>query len=446
MKSPSGGDNRDLGITLVSHASVLLDTPAGTIWTDPWMHSRAFNDSWALLGDPVVSDEALERVSWIWISHEHPDHFNVPTLRNLPDELKQRVTVLFQANNSDKMVKAFNAFGFSNTRRLPHRAPVDLAPGLQVSCYQVGQMDSALYVSVTGGPSVLNVNDAELNSRDCADIVRTVGSPDVVLNQFSIAGYDGLPDPEERLQQRCRTILDNVVENHRDLHAGTTIPIASFVYFCAPDNAYLNEHINQPVDVVRRLEAEGLSSKVLAPGERWEVGSAIDNEASLAYWSEMFSSIPELAQTSPPIMDEAELRRAFSTCCERLRAHFPSPLLRAVSPLVVRVPDLGSVFRTSIADATFEVAEEADVDVVINSQPLHFVFAQPFGLQTLGVSGRYRLTGPSSRWRRLRILMSLENAEIYLRPRHLADPTFLRFVAGRARGGVNQLAYQVRRM
>lgn len=436
-----------LGITLISHASVMIDTPAGSIWTDPWTHSHAFNDSWALLGEPAISEEALDAVDWIWISHEHPDHFNVPTLRSLPDRVKKRVTVLFQENNSDKMIEAFAAFGFPNTRRLPHGTPVHLGADVEVTCYQVGQMDSALFVSIEGGPSLFNVNDAEINSRDCADIRRRVGRPDVVLNQFSVAGYDGLPEPDARLAARRAEILSNVVDNHRDLGAQVTIPIASFVYFCAPDNAYMNAHVNQPSDVVEHLDREQLACKVLRPGERWAVGDPIHNEDSLDHWAEAYSSIPELPMIDPVVVDEASLQGAFSKSCDRLHEHFPSPVLRRVSPLVIQVPDLDRKFRVSLAERSFVAASETDeVDVEINSQPLQFMFDQPYGLQTLGVSGRYRLLRPTPRWRWLRVLMALENAEIYLRPRHLADPRFIRFLASRARGGLNQFVYQVRRM
>ena len=434
-----------VGITLVSHACVVVDTSAGRLMTDPWLRSRAFNDSWDLLTPPAIDDESLREVDWIWISHEHPDHFNVPTLRALPDDVKQRVVILYQENNSDKMIEALHAFGFPNCRRLPHGEVVDLAPAVRVGCYQVGQMDSVLHLAVEGGPSLLNVNDAEINANDCANLVERFGRPDVVLNQFSIAGYDGMPDPDAVLPARRRQILQNMVDNHRDLGASVTVPIASFVYFCAPDNAYINAHMNSPADVAELFAEERLDLKVLAPGDRWVIGDSIDNEMPLAEWSAIYDRVDDLPLIDPPKVVEADLRLAFGTCCDRLHDHHPSLLLRTVSPLVIDVPDIGKLIRLSFVDRSFAETDD-DPDVTINSQPLQFLLGNPFGLQTLGVSARYRLAGPSPRWKRLRILMALENAEIYLRPKHLANRRTLSYLATRAKGGANQLAYQVRRM
>ena len=67
-------------VTLVSHASVIIETGSVVLWTDPWLFGRAFNESWAL--QPEVPRERIEpwlpRITHLWVSHEHPDHFHVP--------------------------------------------------------------------------------------------------------------------------------------------------------------------------------------------------------------------------------------------------------------------------------------------------------------------------------------------------------------------------------
>ena len=68
-------------IELISHASILITCGDIQILTDPWYISRGFNNSWELLATKHLSEEELKGINYIWISHEHPDHFNVPTLR-----------------------------------------------------------------------------------------------------------------------------------------------------------------------------------------------------------------------------------------------------------------------------------------------------------------------------------------------------------------------------
>lgn len=127
-------------LQLVSHASVIVRTPDTQIWTDPWLTGKVFNNSWTLLVPPAFDAALLDTIDYLWISHEHPDHFNIATLRALPEAFKQRVVVLFQASNSDKMFAAFNKLGYPNTRALPHRQIVPLCGQTRVYCYQVGQM------------------------------------------------------------------------------------------------------------------------------------------------------------------------------------------------------------------------------------------------------------------------------------------------------------------
>ncbi len=113
-------------IDFVCHASMIFRTKDCVIWTDPWLHGRAFNDSWALFPQPYFDPKWYSEITHLWISHEHPDHFHIPTLKSLPAEFKQRVEVLFQRNNSEKVFEALRKFGFQHFRVLPHRKWVSL--------------------------------------------------------------------------------------------------------------------------------------------------------------------------------------------------------------------------------------------------------------------------------------------------------------------------------
>src|SRR5262245_58532602 len=108
-------------ITLICHASVVIETSDTVIWTDPWLFGKAFNDSWSLLPEAKFDTALYDKIKFVWVSHEHPDHFHIPTLKSLPQEFKNRVTLLFQKNNSDKMPNAFRKLGFSNIKLMPNR-------------------------------------------------------------------------------------------------------------------------------------------------------------------------------------------------------------------------------------------------------------------------------------------------------------------------------------
>lgn len=435
-------------LRLVAHASVLIEAAGSVIWTDPWLGGKVFNNSWSLLAPPAWDPSWLEQVDFVWVSHEHPDHFHLPTLRDLPAAFKRRVTVLFQELPSDKLPQAFARLGYANVQLLRHRALVDLRPGLQVYCYQVGQMDSVLAV-MSEGTCLVNVNDAEADANDCRIIRGDLGPAQVVLNQFSLAGYGGEIDRDERLPRKARAIVDSMIGNHRDLGAETTIPIASFVRFSCEDNAYMNAYANTPRHVAEAFAHVGLRLDVLAPGEVYEVGGPWDSRAALESWDRAYAQAAAAPLDRPAPVELAALVAAAHALAGRLATHYPGWLLRAwLGPVHVHVRDLGVTLRLDLAGDRCEpielAAEMADVEV--NGQPLLFALGQPFGLQTLGVSARLLVRRGAKNWRRHRILLSMYNAEVFLTPRQLLTRRNFGHLRARMRGGLRQLRYQLQRM
>lgn len=433
-------------IRLVSHASVLVEAAGAAIWTDPWLSGQVFNNSWSLLVPPVWDDAWLESIDYLWLSHEHPDHFHLPTLRGLPEAFKRRVEVLFQALPTDKMPQAFARLGFTNVRLLPHRELVTLRPGLQVYCYQVGQMDSLLAV-MAEGTCLVNVNDAEADASDCRIVRGDIGPAEVVLNQFSLAGYGGEADRARRLPEKARAVLASMIGNHRDLGAAVTIPIASFVRFSCQDNAYMNAYANTPRRARQAFDHVGLRLDALAPGDVYEVGRAWDSAPALALWDRAFAAGVAAPLDRPARVELPALVAAAQTLAARLADHYPGWLLRAwLGPLRIRVPDLEATLRVDLARGRCERVAGADADLEVYGQPLLFALSQPFGVQTLGVSARLVVRRSVALWKRHRILLSMYNAEVYLQPRELLTRRNLGHARARLRGGLRQLRYQLARM
>lgn len=433
-------------VQLISHASVIIRSDV-TIWTDPWLFGKAFNDSWSLFPEPAFDESLYDEIEYIFISHEHPDHFHIPTLRAMPDKFKQRVTILYQHNNSDKMSTAFNRFGFPNIKLLPHRETVRLTERTSVYCYQAGSMDSLLGV-MFDGKTLLNVNDCEINSKDCARISNDIGKVDVLLNQFSIAGYSGYADRQKHLPPHALKILEKMLANHIDLDADVTIPFASFVYFSSEDNHYINEFANKPRNAYEYFTKHGKKMTVLYPGESCEVDGEHNTTASLARFDEAYKLADRLEYDDDQSATRDEINEAFAKLSTHIRERYPQILLQMlIKPVVVEVPDLGKTLKFSIADGEIgDAAVDEAPDLVIRSQPLHFAFAFPYGVQTLGVSARYTLLKNFPNWRNHRVLFSLNNAELYLSPRHFFTSKNLAFLAKRLPGAWNQFTYRLKLM
>ena len=85
-------------IKLINHSSVQILNEKISILTDPWYFGSAFNNGWSLLyensNDEII--EALTNTNFIFISHEHPDHFSIQFFKKYRDIIKSnKIRIIF---------------------------------------------------------------------------------------------------------------------------------------------------------------------------------------------------------------------------------------------------------------------------------------------------------------------------------------------------------------
>jgi L-ascorbate metabolism protein UlaG (beta-lactamase superfamily) len=405
-------------IRFVSHASVIITCDGTGIWTDPWLSSKAFNDSWTLWPPAALNEEQLEGVQYLWLSHEHPDHLNFPTLASLPASFKSRATILFQDNNPERIFAPLRKLGYQRFQILAHRRKTRIG-SVCVYCYRVGTMDSCLAIN-GDGRTIVNLNDARVNEADHARIVSDFGQADVVLNQFSIAVKEPVVDYERHARAAARGVLESVSADHAGLGAQVTIPFASFMYFSSINNAHMNAFANRPRDVIEFCKGRGQAVAVLYPGDEYEIGKPYDSSPALLKYDKAYVALRTAPYDVPPIVELPQLTESFDKLVRILHARYPQFLLRRLRPLHIRIPDLDETVRMRVSDGSFtKVASSVEPDVIIYSQPLHYSFVQPWGVATLMTSGRFTLMKDERNWRAHKALFALNNAEVFLRPRYL---------------------------
>jgi len=436
-------------IYFIGHACIVVECSDTSILMDPWLSGKIFNNSWSLRPEPIFDSALLDRIGYLWISHEHPDHCHFPTLSSFPDSFKQRVTILFQTRDSEKMIAAFKGLGYQHFRLLPHRETVPLtndspaAGSTQVYCYHAGLMDSALAV-LDDKQVVLNANDARISAAECKLILKDLKHVDVLLNQFSLAAYAGFEPPGRYLPERAKQILHNMSEVHRNLDAKVTIPFASFIYFSSEDNKYVNPFANTVADAYDYLKQQGQTSVVLYPGDSYEVGATHDSFQAL----QRYEALPKWGELSYDPVETTPLAAifdAYGAMAEQIRERYSRALLMLLRPVTIRIPDLDESIIISLAKGTIEEASGSPApDLSINSQPLWFGLKFPFGIQTLGVSARFRLHRNFRNWKMHRIIFSLNNGGIYLRPKYIFTTDFMNYARSRLAGGMAQAVHYYR--
>ena len=100
-------------IQFLNHSSIIIGSRKTRILCDPWFLGTAFADGWSLLNDRSHDINKL-RFDYIWISHEHADHFSIPTL----NMLRSKAIFLYQ-DTLDKKVKSYLDWGTQDQSNCP---------------------------------------------------------------------------------------------------------------------------------------------------------------------------------------------------------------------------------------------------------------------------------------------------------------------------------------
>src|SRR5262249_53736844 len=123
--SPSLSLTTQMLIEWVNHAGFVLQTGDLRILCDPCLEVTAFNNGWRLLSPTVFQYEDFSAITYIWFSHEHPDHFSPPSLKRIPEKYRKKITILFRETKDKRVINACRQFGFQVVE-LPVGPPFDL--------------------------------------------------------------------------------------------------------------------------------------------------------------------------------------------------------------------------------------------------------------------------------------------------------------------------------
>ncbi|MBA3802486.1 MAG: MBL fold metallo-hydrolase [Acidimicrobiia bacterium] len=199
--------------TSIGHAGILIETSYGSILCDPWFEP-AFFGSWFVFprNDQLDADltARIESADYLFVSHLHADHFDVPWLR---EHLRRDITVLLPGYPTREQERRLQAIGFDTFIRTQDGVEQQLAGDLRVAIH--------VETSITDGPggdSALVVSDGEsrlVNQNDCRttdlDALRSHGPVDLHWLQYS--GAIWYPMVYDEPPERMRRLVDAKVES-----------------------------------------------------------------------------------------------------------------------------------------------------------------------------------------------------------------------------------------
>jgi UDP-MurNAc hydroxylase len=365
-------------ITFINHASFLLESPATSIWTDPWTRGKIANNCAALYSPSAPVP--FERVEHIWLSHEHSDHFHFPSLKAIPEAHRRRITFLHQKHSSPRVIEAVRKLGFEKIRELPQFAWVTLKPGFEIFCGCVGSMDSFLAVR-TESECILNLNDCVCTDAQIRYIHRIVGKPSMLLTQFSIAQWIGNhADETDAVQQKIRELQYRVLTFQPEF----TVPFASFAYACNRENEWLNRFMITPARVME-LNLPGVN--FLYPGDVWDSSArTFQTDAAIARYTKDIENL-QIDPTPAPI-DQMTIQKAADHLLQSLQKRFKKLILARIEPFEIYTHDTNLVISINPGEGSCVVREAipetaARARYVMCSQVAWYTLAHTWGWNVL---------------------------------------------------------------
>lgn len=194
-------------LTYVSSACTVIEYNGVKVLTDPWLVDGAYMGAWYHNPPLTVQPEDFHDCQYIYLSHIHPDHTDLATLKRLN---KQSV-VLLAPYVDDYLRKIVEGRKFP-VRVLDHGVPYPLAPDFTIeiraadncnpqACGQwigcpvpnvkdrTAQIDS-LAVFAGGGKTIWNTNDCpyRLASTALCELHGRYGRPDLLCVGYGGAG------------------------------------------------------------------------------------------------------------------------------------------------------------------------------------------------------------------------------------------------------------------
>ncbi len=154
----------DLGFETIGNATLLIHDRKPLLVTDPWIEGSAYFGSWSLSHViPPAQRDAIDRCSYVWLSHGHPDHLSFESLELLRDK-----TLLLPDHYGARIAEGLREAGFK-VEVLPDAKWIELSDRCRVMCVSDYNQDSVLMVDI-GGTLVVNANDAA--DRGGGDLLR----------------------------------------------------------------------------------------------------------------------------------------------------------------------------------------------------------------------------------------------------------------------------------
>ncbi|MCF2529262.1 Rieske 2Fe-2S domain-containing protein [Yinghuangia soli] len=327
------------------HACIYVQTPDVSLVVDPWFTRRgAFLSTWHQFPRNDQLDlEPLRAADYVFLSHEHRDHFDPEFLRTLRPDTK----ILIPRYTDGYLQRELAGSVRNEVVVLDSHETYSLGPDLAVTpvVQSVPIWDDCTLVIRTPQATIADVNDMKLSARDLAWL-RESFDIDYLFMQFSGANwhpyvYDYSPEEKRRISRHKRENKFGAV--HKMFAASGArwlVPAAGPPCFLDPEFSALNLDDDSifptQAEFHAYAEREGFAERtvILLPGDELvpHVDHAKDNKRRLEHpcFTDRHAYLSDYQRDRAPDIAQAlaEIPQAPGPLLGKLREYF-QPLVSA---------------------------------------------------------------------------------------------------------------------
>ena len=399
-------------ITLINHASVFIENQnKQNILTDPWYEGSIFNDGWSLLYENNHNQikKILNKVNYIYLSHEHPDHFSINFFKKYSNILiKKDIKIIFQ-KTIDKRLESFLKKRFKlnflilddsfNSNSLIKKNNMNK----KLTLFKNSYIDSMLIFESKKFYHI-NFNDCNFSDSEIEHIKKFTTNKNkkkILYIQFSYAAYRS---NKKWLKEAALFKLKHIVQVSKALEIEIVIPFASFINFSHKDNQYLNKYKNLTNTTSAFLSKNKIKHCFLNPKQsKINLDNLISdeilrnqiNKKSILFWDQRF-----LKKNNFIKKDKKEFlnQNAIDEFLQRIKVKNSLFLLfffRYVSfgflfgDVIIFVSDINKIYKVNFFSIK-EINDKKKISINMKSDVFLFMIKQVYGVDTIIVNGRFK--------------------------------------------------------
>ena len=264
-------------LKLHAHATLELDFKNLNILFDPWLDGPAMLGSWRQYPKPLISGKNLNP-DIVIITHEHSDHFHLPTLKAIGKEK----FIIFPNFNNNRIKSFLDSNGFFNYKCIDFDKKIRLSSGLFITFFRPKSLFNDSIVLLENNLfRFLNLNDAGLNP----EIANKVGPVHLISCIFS-TGASGYPltwthlntnEKDEIMKNACSGRLQMLEQALIMYESNYIIPFASHVKLWLEEHdKYRKKLISNSInEVIEFFKERGKLDKLIdmIPGDEYRLNN-----------------------------------------------------------------------------------------------------------------------------------------------------------------------------